>query len=103
MRTSIQAQYIAKRSEFLGHSGRDASTISREAIEIFDRKWADEELRLHIVPGKRVLSDLFSRVQMEYKVNLTTAKIIEQLHQNEVARDLRQALLDVDAFRRQVP
>jgi len=103
MRTDLQAQYIAKRSEFLGHSGKDASTISREAIEIFDRKWADQELRLHIVPGKKVLSELFSRVQMEYKVNLTTARIIEQLNQSEMASDLRQTLLDVDAFRRQVP
>ena len=103
MRADVQAQYIAKRGEFLSHSGKDASTISREAIEIFDRKWNDEVLRLHIVPGKRVLSELFSRVQTEYKVNLTTARIIEQLHQNEIPSDLRQTLRDVDSFRLRAP
>ena len=68
MKTEVEAQYISKRGDFLGHTGKDTSTTSREAIEIFDRKWNDDLLRLHIVPGKRVLSELFSRVQREYKV-----------------------------------
>ncbi len=103
MRTEVQAQYIAKRGEFLAHSGIDASSISREAIEIFDRKWNDDQLRLHIVPGKRVLSELFSRVQGEYKVNLTAARIIDQLHESDVPEDLRQTLRAVDSFRCRVP
>ena len=103
MKADVQAQYIAKRVDFLTQSGKDASTISREAIEIFDRKWSDEEFRLHIVPGKKVLSELFSRVQTEYKVNLTTARIIEQMRRKEIPRDLRQTLRDVDSFRRRAP
>ena len=103
METEIQAQYIAKRGDFLAHSGKDVSTINREAIEIFDRKWNDNQLRLHIVPGKGVLSELFSRVQREYKVNLTTAKIIDQLHESDIPRDLRQTLRVVDSFRCRAP
>ena len=79
MESDVQAQYIAKRLDHLAHTGKDKSTISREAINIFDRKWNDDQLRLHIVPGKRVLSELFSQIQREYKVNLTPAKIIEQM------------------------
>ncbi len=103
MKTEVQAQYIAKRVEFFAHTGRDASTISREAIEIFDRKWNNDQLRLHIVPGKSVLSELFSRVQSEYKVNLTPAKIIEQFRASDIPWDLSQTLRSVDSFRRQTP
>ena len=103
MKTEVQAQYIAKRVDFLRHTGKDSSTISREAIEIFDRHWNDDRLRLHIVPGKRVLRELFSRVQNEYKVNLSTAKIIDQLRDSDIPSDLRQTLRSVDAFRRQAP
>ena len=103
METEVQAQYIAKRVDFLAHSGKDSSTISREAIEIFNRKWNDDQFRLHIVPGKRVLSELFSRVQTEYKVNLTPAKIIESLNEKDMPRDLYQTLRNLDAFRRRTP
>ena len=103
MRTEAQAQYIAKRVDFFAHSGKDASTLSLEAIEIFDQKWNDEQMRLHIVPGKRVLSVLSSRVQGEYKVNLTTARIIDQLRQSDIPSDLSETLRDLDAFRRQAP
>ena len=103
MRTEIQAQYISKRGTFLAHSGKDTSTISREAIEIFDRKWNSDQLRLHIVPGKRVLRELFSRVQGEYKVNLTAAKIIDQLREAEIPADLRQTFRAVESFRCRVP
>ena len=36
IKTDVQSQYIAKRVDFLAHSGKDTSTINREAIEIFD-------------------------------------------------------------------
>ena len=100
MRAEVQAQYIAKRGEFYRHSGKDASTISQEAIEIFDRKWGDDQQRLYIAPGKKVLSELFSRIQREYKVNLTKAKIISQLRENDIPQDLRHTLRDLDSFRR---
>ena len=99
MESAVQAQYIAKAVDFLAPTGKDGSTINREAIEVFDRKWHDDQLRLHIVPGKRVLSELFSRVQEECKVNLTTAKIIDQMHESEIPLDLRQSLREIDSFR----
>ena len=103
METEVQAQYIAKRVEFLNHTGKDASTISREAIEIFDRKWNDDQLRLDIVPGKRVLSQLVARVQNDYKVILTPARIIEALRESDMPWDLRQTLRKVDSFRCRAP
>ena len=103
MKTEVQAQRIAKRVDFSARTGKDPSTISREAIEIFDRKWSDDQLRLHIVPGKRVLSELFSRVQSEYKVTLTPSRIIEQLRESDMPLDLRQTLRAIDSFRCRAP
>ena len=103
MESDVQAQYIAKRLDHLAHTGKDKSTISREAINIFDRKWNDDQLRLHIVPGKRVLSELFSQIQREYKVNLTPAKIIEQMRESDLPWNLRQTLKDLDSFRCRAP
>lgn len=103
MKADVQSQFMAKRVEYLKHTGKDTSTINREAIEIFERDWDDAQLRLHIVQGKRVLSELSSRVQVEYKVTLTTARIIEQLHQSEIPWDLRQALRKIESFRCSAP
>ena len=99
LKADVQSQYIAKREEFFLRTGRDRSTISREAIEIFEPKWSNELSRLQIVPGKRVLRELFFRMQMDYKVSLSTAKIIEQLRENEIPLDLRQTLSNLDSFR----
>ena len=100
MKSEVQSQYIARRQDFLGRSGKDLSTISREAIEIFERKWNDPLQRLHIIPGKDVLRVLFSHVQSKYKVNLTVARIMEQIQESEVPRDLVQNLREIDSFRR---
>ena len=103
METDVQAQYIAKRVDHLARTGKDTSTISREAINIFDQKWNDDQLRLHIVPGKRILSELFSQIQREYKVSLTAARIIEQMRESDLPWDLRQTLRDLDSFRCRAP
>lgn len=103
MEPEVQAQYIAKRGEYLGHSGKDSSTINLEAIEIFNRRWKDINGRLHIVPGKRTLSELVSRVQDEYNVSLTPAKIIDACRVTEIPSDFRQILQSLDDFRRLNP
>ena len=103
MEVEVQGQYIAKRMEYFRNTGKDASTISQEAIEIFNRKWKDNELRLHIVPGKRVMRELVSTIQEEYKVTMTAARIIEQMRESEVPRNLVQILRSVDSFRRRDP
>lgn len=103
MKADVQSQFVAKRGEYLKPTGKDASTIYCEAIEIFEQDWNDVQLRLHIVRGKKVLSELSSRVQEEYKVTLTTARIIEQLRENEIPWDLRQTLRRIESFRCSIP
>ena len=103
MKTDVESQYIGKRGDFFDRTGKDASTISLEAIQVFERKWNDDGLRLHIVPGKKVLRDLISQVQCEYKVTLTPARIIEQFREIDMPLDLRQTLRSLESFRCQIP
>ena len=99
MKSEVQAQYMAKRQEYLISTGKDRSTINRETIEIFDLKWNNDQSRLQIAPGKKVLRELVSRLQEEYKVTLTSAKIIEQMQEADIPRDLRQTIREIESFR----
>ena len=99
MKSEVQAQYMAKRQEYLISTGKDRSTINRETIEIFDPKWNNDQSRLQIAPGKKVLRELVSRLQEEYKVTLTSAKIIEQMQEADIPRDLRQTIREIESFR----
>lgn len=99
MKSEVQAQFIAKRTKFFAHSGKDASTIGKEAIEIFERQWSNEQFRLQIVPGKKVLSKLYSIIQREFQVNLTPARIFAQLRQSDIPWDLGQTLSAIESFR----
>ena len=103
MKIDVQAQFIAKRADYYAHSGRDASTISKEAIEIFDQEWNDDQLRLQIVPGKKVFRKLCSLIQSEFKVNLTAARVIGQLRQGEIPWELDQTLRAIESFRNRTP
>ena len=99
MKSEVQAQYMAKRQDYLISTGKDRSTINRETIEIFDLKWNNDQSRLQIAPGKKVLRELVSRLQEEYKVTLTSAKIIEQMQEADIPRDLRQTIREIESFR----
>lgn len=98
-KASLQAQYIAKRLDYLNHSRKDISTITRETIETFEGKWNDINKRMDIVGGKQTLGALVSYVQQTYGVNLTTAKIIDAFGIAEVPADLLRLLRELDSFR----
>lgn len=84
----IQAQYIAKRQEYLAKTGKDSATVTKETIQWFDKQWGSIDARLKIVHGKRTIRLLRDRVQQEYSVNLTDFQIIDEHSANEVAEDM---------------
>ena len=98
-KAGLQAQYIAKRVEYLSKSRKDTSTITRETIDMFEEKWVDVNKRMDIVAGKQTLGALVSFVQHKYGVNLTPAKIIEAFGTAEVPADLVRLLRELDSFR----
>ena len=96
-----RSQYIAKRIEYFANSRADTSTVTAKATSIFNQKWAAMNTRLQLVPGKKVLAALRSRVRDKWSVNLTDHRIVMAMQPADIPEDLREFLKSLDAFRSQ--
>jgi energy-coupling factor transporter ATP-binding protein EcfA2 len=101
LRRNIQAQYSARRGEYLNGIGdkRDLATIYQETADWFELEWATLEGRIRVVPGKDVLSSLREWAQERYATTLTTDLILSKMVGSDLARDLRETLEQLDLFR----
>ena len=98
-RSYCSGQYISKYCEYFRSSGKDQATLTTEALERFDRKWAALDSRLEIVAGKDVLKAVRERFQEDYCVTLTDFRIIDCYRREEIPRDLMGLLRQLDSFR----
>ena len=99
LKTSLQGQYISKRSKFLKNSGKDLATITTETIRIFDSKWNHLDARVKIIPGKKVVKMLREKVQELYSVSLTDIRIIDEFSLSEIPDDMISLIKDLEGFR----
>ena len=95
----IQAQYLAKRGEFLRSSGRDQATIAAETIKWFDEYWAALTTRLIVVPGKQVLQLFRAEIQERYGISITDLRIIDSIRVEEIPDDVKRILEQLEHFR----
>jgi len=102
LRRGIEAQYIARRVEYLKKIGSslDPATITQETVEIFDEKWKDINTRIEIVPGKEVFAKYNKFIQERYGISLTTKLVIQQFEEDEIPRDLYILLKRLEKFRK---
>ncbi|MCV9960702.1 AAA family ATPase [Pararhizobium sp. BT-229] len=77
---------------------RDAATISQLIHEETEMLWADITTRLHICPGKEVLSELNSRLQASGLGSLTMRMISEHIKAEKFDRDFFSVLSELDSF-----
>ena len=98
-RGRLQAQYLARRNEFLRPAGRDAATVHTETIEWFESKWNSIETRMEIVAGKEILRLLREEVSQRWKVSLTDARIVDAFPLDAMPADLRELLDGLERFR----
>jgi AAA domain, putative AbiEii toxin, Type IV TA system/AAA ATPase domain len=103
LRDGIQSQIMARRWDHLRGSGRDLAEINRDTISWFSPRWADLTMRLTLVPGKEVLATLRARLQGQFGTSLTDARIVDAMHRDDVAEDMRTLLANLDEFRRIKP
>ena len=92
-------QYISKYYGYFKAEGKDHAALASEALTIFERKWANLESRLEIVPGKDVLKAIRDRFQKSYGATLTDWRIVDCYRPEEVPRDLVALLRQLDTFR----
>jgi energy-coupling factor transporter ATP-binding protein EcfA2 len=104
-KSAVQAQYIARRQEFLrrSHSKLDLATAARDTLQILDNKWQTIEERMEIVPGKEVLAALRQRVRELFCVNVSDHRIISSFHLDEIPADLNGLLAGLEGFRNMKP
>lgn len=99
MKSQVQSQYISKRVEYLRRSKKDDSSITADAIEIFEPKWNNLLQRMELVPGKKVLARLRDELRTSYSINLTDHKIVSEFETDEIPHDLVSLLGDMDGYR----
>jgi energy-coupling factor transporter ATP-binding protein EcfA2 len=100
LKIDIQAQYLAKRRQYLATKGRrDHATIDAETLTWFENNWSELDCRLKIVPGKRVLQSFRSAVQDRFAITLTDYRIVIALREKEIPKDLRNLIAQMDRFR----
>lgn len=96
---SVTSQLIAKRSNFLGATGLDLSTLAKDVMRDVETRWENLESRLEIVSGKDVLKDLRKKLSVRYSISLTDFRIIDEFRENEVPKDLVRFLEELEEFR----
>jgi hypothetical protein len=63
MKEEILAQLMARRHDYLGHTGEDKSRLYKHVLGPFDSRWTNLDARISVVPGKEVLRLFRQRVQ----------------------------------------
>jgi energy-coupling factor transporter ATP-binding protein EcfA2 len=98
-KSAVQAQYLAKRSEFLKHNKQDSATIILETSNWFEEKWKNSNKRVEIVPGKKILGLLKDELRKLYSVNLTDINIVDEFRREEIPDDLVYLIARLEKFR----
>ena len=89
MKSEILGQHIAKRSAFYKASGKDNSTITKETIEWFDKKWNSIDSRISLLPGKETLHKIRDYIQDKYRISISDSKIIDFMKKEEIPTEIR--------------
>lgn len=97
----VQAQYIAKRVEYLKHDKKDSATITTETISWFEKKWENLHDRMWIVPGKDILRTFRKEIQERYEITLSDYRIIDEFNRDEMPIDLIEMINRLEKFRKE--
>jgi hypothetical protein len=100
MKVDALAQYVQSRVEFLRSGKRHSATITSETIDWFEKKWANLDSRMEIVPGKKTLSAIRSILQDRHSIGITDGRIIAPIRHDEIPLDLANMLRTLDDFRK---
>lgn len=98
LKADVQAQLLAHRVRFYAKSGRDSSTLIKEAMELLEPAWNDLAERLRIVSGKQAFTVLNRILGDQFGVSITAAQVIGYLRPNDIPEEFQAILTDLDQF-----
>ena len=100
LKSACSGQHISRYCSYFKAGGKDQSTLTTEAIEIFEKKWSDMQSRLEIVSGKIVIKSVRDYFQQNYGITLTDFRIIDCYRADEIPQDLVRLIHRLDTFRK---
>lgn len=99
MKEEVLAQLMARRHDYLQHTGQDKSRLYKDVLSAFDKRWLNLQERLALVPGKDVLRLFRERIQELIGVTLTDSRIAEAMNRQDIPTDLVALLDSLENFR----
>lgn len=103
LKGEVLSQLMARRHDYLRPTGVDPSQLYKDVLGVFDSRWATLDTRIELVPGKEVLRVFRQRVQDDYGVTLTEARIAESLNKEDIPTDMRRLIDELEKFREAQP
>jgi hypothetical protein len=96
----VQAQFLKRQLPYRRSSARvlDDSTITADLLARFDSTWRDLNSRLNVVSGKLLLNRLNAHLQEILKINITSASVIDCMHDSEISEEVKIILKSLDEF-----
>jgi energy-coupling factor transporter ATP-binding protein EcfA2 len=101
MKADIYGQFSSHRWKVikLQQEGVDNSTINKQLMVEFEAVWNDYDLRLRMVPGKKLLAMLNIHLTEKYSISLTPSFIIGTHKKSEIPEEMFSLLTKIDKFR----
>jgi hypothetical protein len=100
MRRDVQSQCLTSyvRYERSVRRGIDDTTLTTEALALFDDRWADLDRRLATVPGKELFARLNTFLTEEYEVSLSHGAVARSFRVQDVPPEMVELITKIDEF-----
>lgn len=105
MRHDVFAQLLARFTDYKRRTAPniDPAIFNAQLSREFEEKWATQNGREKLVPGKDVLAQMNSKLQEKYGISLTDGMIANQFARQSLAPDLVQLLDLLERFSEDEP
>ena len=100
LRDETHSKLLAEYQEGQRQSGKDRSTVNLEFNRTFTESWRCVDWRLSRIPGKRGLARLNQRLQNQYQVSLSTARLASSFAAKHSPPELNAVLRELSGFAR---
>jgi hypothetical protein len=100
MRIEVQSKYITAyvKHERGARRGIDDTTLTTEALGLFEKRWANVGDRLATAPGKEVFAQLNAFLMDQYDVSLSQGAVVRMFRVDEIPAEMVNLVSEIDSF-----
>ncbi|MBI2872760.1 MAG: hypothetical protein HYY00_06190 [Chloroflexi bacterium] len=99
LRDETHAQRLAEFQKEQGR-GKNLATVILEFDQSFSKDWQSRDWRLSRIGGKSALAKLNQRLQQQYKVAVSTARLASAMTDSQATPELKAVVRDISRFAR---